>query len=62
MKTRRRTFIQGALSAAETASPPLSLVRAQVRQPATRRVPPSGETIPAVGSACGQRPAKRSTA
>ncbi len=49
MQATRRRFLHGVLTAtAAPALPPLS-VRAQVDPPATRSIPSTGETIPAVG-------------
>ena len=49
MRTTRRTFLQGSLAAAvATALPPVA-AHAQGDPPASRRVPSTGEMIPAVG-------------
>ena len=48
MRTTRRTFLQGSLAAVATALAPVA-AHAQNNPPASRRVPSTGEMIPAVG-------------
>jgi diketogulonate reductase-like aldo/keto reductase len=49
MRTTRRTFLRGSLAAAITTSLAPGVVHAQNTTPASRRVPSTGEMIPAVG-------------
>jgi diketogulonate reductase-like aldo/keto reductase len=49
MRTTRRTFLQGSLVAAIAAALPTAAALARDNPPASRRVPSTGEMIPAVG-------------
>jgi diketogulonate reductase-like aldo/keto reductase len=49
MRTTRRTFLQGSLAATVAAALPQDAAHAQNNTPASRRVPSTGEMIPAVG-------------
>ena len=49
MRTTRRTFLQGSLVAAVATALPTAAAHAQDNPPASRRVPSTGEMIPAVG-------------
>jgi diketogulonate reductase-like aldo/keto reductase len=49
MRTTRRTFLQGSLVAAIAAALPTAAAHARDNPPASRRVPSTGEMIPAVG-------------
>jgi diketogulonate reductase-like aldo/keto reductase len=49
MRTTRRTFLQGSLVAAIAAALPTAAAHARDNSPSSRRVPSTGEMIPAVG-------------
>jgi hypothetical protein len=49
MRTTRRKFLRASLAATAAAAFPPVAAHAQVRLPATRRIPSTGEIIPIVG-------------